>query len=155
MRFTPSAFFDHLVHKMIRPDIRHLIHQVESIALDWVGVEVKTYATGGRVFLLFDREIGHIHGNGDLHIVFGRTLTLDLLRLPVIQPHRLAPSVAVSFPLRDEHSVSWAASLLMFSYLLILARSTKEDPDIRQYIEDGLTQLPPAIIQLFRTHSKS
>ncbi len=55
-------------------NIQKIITQIESIILSWDDVTTGTHDMGGREFLFRKEEIGHMHWNGDLDILFGKQL---------------------------------------------------------------------------------
>lgn len=111
-------------------NIQSLITQIERILLSWDDVTVESHNMGGKEFLYRKKEIGHIHGNGDLDIFFDEPLTDELLKHNLVQQHKYVPSAAVTFPVLLEKDIPFAISLLRFSYLIHTKKVTSNNEQI-------------------------
>lgn len=142
MKFIHPAFFYHLMFKVTRPDIQHLISETEKNVLAWNGLHSRVHPMGGRAFFFHHAEIGHIHWNGNLDIIIGRQLTSELLKLKKIQQHRFVPESAITYPVHKRADISFALSLLRFSYLRILKNRSGSTPEWEMYMENEEVKLP-------------
>ena len=61
-----------------KKQIKELIAQLEQSILTWENTSVKNHERGGREFLIGKRELGHIHWNGELDILFNRKIKNEL-----------------------------------------------------------------------------
>jgi len=102
-----------------------LIAAIEEIVLEWENTAKGVNAFGGIAFLVHQKEFGHIHKNGDLDIVYGKEITSRLLENKLVKMHQYVPNEAISYPVSGENSISFAVTLLRFSYLLHL-KETKQ-----------------------------
>src|SRR5436190_692347 len=112
MKFMHPAFFYHLAFKVSKPAIQKLINEIESNITKWPGLHTAVHEMGGVVFLYNQTEIGHIHWNGNVDIVFGKHLTSQLVKLKKVRHHNFLPERATTFPLVNRDDVPFAISLL-------------------------------------------
>ena len=90
---------------------------------------------GGREFLLNGKEIGHIHYNGVLDILFNKKIKDELLKDNLVQEHRWVPNSGwATFYLNNESDLSKAEDLVRLSLAFHLKRKfpdsiAKEDID--------------------------
>jgi len=115
-----SAFFDCLLkiycvfinHKLI--DIQD---EIEKEVNDWPDIESKMHKFGGVEFILHGNEIGHIHSNGLLDILFTKEIKHKLLfDGQISNHHRFPKSGWISFYIKSEKDKGVALSLLRYSY---------------------------------------
>lgn len=125
----------------MKPNIRSLIAQLEQIALLWNDVTVGVHAMGGKEFLYRSKEIGHIHWNGDLDILFGKPLTAELLKHNLVKQHQYVPAAAITFPVLREEDLPFAASLLRFSYLIHAKKATADNEQLTSEVNGELGKL--------------
>jgi hypothetical protein len=142
MKFVHPAFFYHLMFKVTRPRIQHLVSETEKNVLTLHGLHSKMHPMGGRAFFFHHAEVGHIHWNGNLDIIFGRQLTSELLKLDKIQQHRFVPESAITFPVHKRGDIAFALSLLRFSYLRILRNRSGSTSEWEMYMEREEGKLP-------------
>jgi hypothetical protein len=112
------AYFYFLPFKVTRPHIQKIIAVIEAKVLTWNGIRSGDHRMGAREFLFGHREIGHIHWNGDLDIVFGKQITESILKRKPLQRHAYLPGVAITLKIRSDNDISFAVSLLRYAYLL-------------------------------------
>jgi len=136
------AFFYHLLFRITRPAIQKLIGRIEDQVTTWHGLGSFPHPMGGKAFFFHETEIGHIHWNGNLDIVFGRQLTSELLTLDRIQRHRFVPERAITFPVLKEEDIFFATSLLRFSYLLRLRNTYDDILMMETYMDKEVVKLP-------------
>lgn len=98
--------------------IQKLITEIETQVTVWNNVTTGKHVFGGKEFLFQGKEIGHIHQNGDLDILFGKSITAALLRQQVVQQHQYMPHSAITYRILQESDIPFAVFLLRFSYLL-------------------------------------
>jgi|GEM_PF-3848675 len=115
-----------------------LMVQLQDIILLWDGTSLGNGEFGAKTFLHHGEEFGHIHQNGDIDIIFGQQLTAELLRRRLIQKHRYVPLIGITYPLTNEQQLSFAVSLLRFSYLVKL---TKADATRDKTLERAFDEL--------------
>jgi len=142
MKFIHPAFFYHLAFKMSKPEIQKLIGEIENTITQWPGLHTAVHEMGGVVFLYDQTDIGHIHWNGNLDIVFGKHLTSQLVRLENIRHHNFLPESAITFSLMNREDIPFAISLLQFSYLRLLKKINDNALVIEAYIENEIIKLP-------------
>lgn len=148
MKFSKVIFVYHFLFKIANPHIQKLVQELERIALSWTGVSSGIHTMGGKAFMLYGKEIGHIHWNGDLDILLGRQLTAKLVGLHLAQAHNIVSEVAITFSLQSTEHLPTAVSLLRFSYLRILAKLADTDLELKTYVERESATLPSELKQL-------
>ena len=121
--------------------IQSLITQIEHIILPWDGVTVESHNMGGKEFLYRKKEIGHIHWNGDLDILFGKPLTSELLKRNLVQQHKYVPGAAVTYPVLLDEDIPFAISLLRLSYLLHEKKATSNNEQITSEVNVELGKI--------------
>lgn len=122
-------------------NIQKLITQIENNILSWDEITTGSHLVGGREFLFRKEEIGHMHWNGDLDILFGKQLTEELRKLNLGQRHKYAPSTAITYPVTREEDIPLAVSLLRLSYLLHLKNACANNPQTINDIENELDEI--------------
>jgi hypothetical protein len=118
MNTVHPAYLYFLPFKIMKPHIQKMIAEIEAKVLTWNGVRSGDHRMGAREFLYGKKEIGHIHWNGDLDIVFGKQITEKLLKRKSVQKHAYVPDVAITFKIKSDDDILFALSLLRYSYLL-------------------------------------
>jgi hypothetical protein len=118
MNIVHPAYLYFLPFKITRPHIQKIIADIEAKVLTWRGVRSGEHRMGAREFLYGNKEIGHIHWNGDLDIVFGKQITEKLLKRRRVRNHTYVPGVAITFKIAGDGDILFALSLLRYSYLL-------------------------------------
>ena len=136
------AFYYHLFFRITRPAIQKLIGRIEDQVTTWHGLGAFPHPMGGKAFFFHETEIGHIHWNGNLDIVFGKHLTSQLVRLGNIKHHNFLPGSAITFPVVNREDIPFAISLLQFSYLRLLRKIGDNVLMIEAYIENEIIKLP-------------
>lgn len=95
------------------------VDEIENEVLLWRGTSVRVHKFGGIEFNLNDKEIGHIHGNGFLDILFSRQIKSNLLEHgKALEHHTFKASGWVTLPIRTEEDKIIALELLRSSYQL-------------------------------------
>lgn len=94
------------------------IDDIENEVLSWAQTSVHVHKFGGTQFNFFDKELGHIHGNGLLDILFSRKTKSELmLKYPVKEHHVFKDSGWISFQVKTEADKKIAIQLLRYAYL--------------------------------------
>lgn len=91
--------------------------EIENEVRSWRRTSVHVHKFGGIQFNLRDKEIGHIHGNGLLDILFSRSIKTQLLREGKVSDHHIFRNSGwVSFYIRTRQDRDAAIALLRQSY---------------------------------------
>ncbi len=93
------------------------IDEIESEVLSWEGTSISMHKYGGLQFNQNRKEIGHLHSNGLMDILYSRKLKQQLLEEGRIRPHHLFNDTGwISFIIQSKGDVSYALSLLKIAY---------------------------------------
>lgn len=99
------------------PEIMHSIEKVEKKIVTWPHVSTTLHKFGGLQFNYFGKEIGHIHSNGMLDILFSKKLKHTMIKEGLVSEHHVFKhSGWISFYIHSESDVDSAISLLEMSY---------------------------------------
>lgn len=102
------------------PDKLTWLDSLEEKALSWDGVSISLHKFGGTQFNFNKREIGHVHSNGIVDILFDRETKRNLILEEKAEEHHVfKKSGWISFYIKNEADVELAISLLRKSYLRI------------------------------------
>ena len=94
------------------------VDDIENEVLSWKHVTLQMHKFGGVQFNFCGKELGHIHGNGLLDILFSRKTKSELmLKYPVKEHHVFKDSCWISFQIKTEADKDIAIQLLRLSYL--------------------------------------
>lgn len=125
-----AQFFDSwlkLYMLVIKPDVLDWVDELESDVLQWKGVTLTLHKYGGSQLNYQEKEIGHVHSNGIVDILFSKTIKQRLLKDGKINNHHLfAKSGWISFPMEKKEDKAYAVELLKTAYEIRTA-DTKED----------------------------
>lgn len=100
---------------------------IEAEAEKVMGLRLGVHHFGGTAFLLADREIGHVHGNGLLDVRFSVARARELIAAGQAGPHHVFPrSGWVSFQIESPCDTSHALGLLRDA-LCVMAKSAVPD----------------------------
>ena len=130
MKLPHPYFLFQLTFKLRQPSTQRMIATITKIVKTWRYVSTGIHGMGAEEFLFQKKEFGHIHWNGDLDILFGKQLTAELTKNNLVQQHKFVPEIAITYPLTGPDSISFAITLLWFSYLLQLKKSASNDSAI-------------------------
>ena len=101
------------------------IDDLENEVLSWEGVTPKLHQYGGMQFNFHNREIGHLHGNGMLDILFSRVLKAELMQSHTIREHHTFKNSGwISFYMKTPQDKITALELLRHAYQLKMKRTT-------------------------------
>ena len=99
------------------PEILTVIERIEAEVLTWDGVSCAPHKFGGLQFNLHTREIGHIHHNGIIDILFDlKTKHQFIAEDSVKNHHSFKASGWISFYIQSTKDYSRAIQLLRISY---------------------------------------
>jgi hypothetical protein len=100
---------------------RALARDLEGLELEvgkWEGVSVGMHVYGGVQFNYQDREIGHLHGNGLLDVLFSKKIKFELMNQGLINDHHVfSKSGWISFYIKKENDAAYAIELLRMAYM--------------------------------------
>ena len=96
---------------------------IEQVVLSWEGTSVRNHKFGGLQFDVNSKEMGHIHGNGLLDVLFSREIKNKLMQEGRVQDHHVFKNSGwISFLILNEEEKKYAIRILRESYLLKLHR---------------------------------
>jgi len=91
--------------------------RIIDIVGGWDGVTVQPHRSGGVVFRVHQREIGHLHDRRTADLRFPLRERRDLVASGRARPHHmLAASGWVSHPIRSEHDIPAVIDLMRRNY---------------------------------------
>ena len=97
------------------------IDEIENEVSGWEGVTICAHKFGGLQFDAFRKEIGHIHGNGLLDILFTRRIKEQLVSEGKAKEHHVFKNSGwISLPVTNETEKNTAVELLRLSYSRIV-----------------------------------
>jgi hypothetical protein len=100
-----------------RGSVPRAIDKIEAEVSGWNGISVTLHKFGGLQFNYKHREIGHVHSNGILDILFNRSIKRILLEKGMASHHHVFPNSGwISFYIRQEADVDEALLLLKLAY---------------------------------------
>jgi hypothetical protein len=103
-------------------EILDCMDDIEAEVLSWPGTTACMHRFGGVQYNVNGREIGHIHSNGLLDILFSRKIKNELLGEGRLQDHHIfTKSGWISFYVCNHQDTAYAVSLLKRSYKRFLA----------------------------------
>lgn len=101
----------------LNPEITNSIERVEKEISTWKGISLSAHRFGGIQFNYNTKEIGHIHSNGILDILFSKKIKYTLLQEGgAFDHHIFNHSGWISFYIRSKNDVEKAIRLLALSY---------------------------------------
>src|SRR5437773_1499965 len=93
------------------------VDEIESEVLTWQDTSIRFHKYGGIQFDTAKKEIGHIHGNGLLDVLFSREVKMQYIQAGRVQEHHVfKDSGWVSLWVRDDDDKKLAVELLRRSY---------------------------------------
>src|SRR4051812_5917114 len=77
--------------------------EIEEEVLSWQNTSVHSHKFGGTQFDICNKELGHIHGNGLLDILFNKEIKSALVDKGIVKEHHVFKNSGwVSFLIRSE-----------------------------------------------------
>jgi hypothetical protein len=102
--------------------------RIRNAALRWEGVTAHSHRFGGTEYRLGTREIGHVHGDHLVDILFPTKVRDELVAAGRAQPHHVLPESGwISFYLRQESDVAAAIELLRRSFEIALRQKSSKN----------------------------
>jgi hypothetical protein len=96
------------------------IDEIEAEVLSWEGTSAGLHKFGGLQFNFNGKEIGHIHSNGILDILFTRDTKQRLLAEGRINCHHIFTNSGwISFYIRKKEDKDYAIALLRMAWLSV------------------------------------
>ncbi|MCW5911439.1 MAG: DUF5519 family protein [Cyclobacteriaceae bacterium] len=99
---------------------KHLLDYVDDIETEvcsWQNTSVSVHKYGGIQFNTYNRELGHIHGNGLLDVLFSREQKLMLMKQYPVQDHHVFKNSGwISFKIKTIEDKQIALELLKYAY---------------------------------------
>ena len=109
-------------------EIASYLDEIEDEVLSWNEISLRMHKYGGIQFDINKREIGHIHGNGLLDILFSREDKARFMAYGRVQEHHVFKNSGwVSLYIQTSEDRDLAIQLLRYSYAK-KAESTKGHP---------------------------
>lgn len=107
-------FFDY-----VSDHFQHTYWILEGEVLRWRGTTLSIHKYGGLQFNVHNKEIGHLHSNGLLDVVYSRKIKTMLMKEGRVSHHHLfEKSGWISFYVHSPEDQDYAIKLLMLSYSL-------------------------------------
>ena len=104
---------------LFRPKVLDCIDEIEKEVLSWEGTHVSIHCYGGLQFNVRNKEIGHIHSNGLMDILFKRDIKMQLIKEGKVEDHHtFSKSGWISYYIHSEEDKKYALELLQYSYIL-------------------------------------
>jgi len=101
-------------------EIMDCLDDLEAEVLAWYGTSVSLHKFGGIQFNCKGKEIGHVHSNGILDILFTRSIKQALIDEGRISDHHVFKNTGwISFYIRKKADYEYAKKLLHMAYLKI------------------------------------
>jgi hypothetical protein len=122
-----ATFFDAIIllwNSVFNPKLILAVECIELELATWSGVERLPHKFGGIQFNYSGHEIGHIHSNGVLDILFSQKIKKELLAKKIASHHHVFfNSGWITFYVRSADDIENAISLLAMSYQNKITRS--------------------------------
>ena len=104
-------------------NIPDYLDEIEKEVLLWERTSARIHKFGGIQFDVNKKEIGHIHSNGLLDILFTREIKNELIKNGKVKDHHVFKNSGwISFRIRKEEDKKTAIALLEKSYQLKIER---------------------------------
>ena len=116
----PQVFDAMLKMQMLwrQPEILDWIDELEQEFLAWDQVDVSSHRYGGMQFNISGKELGHLHSNGLMDILFSVKLKKENRDQGRAEDHHVfKKSGWISFYIRDLGDKAYALELLRMAYL--------------------------------------
>ncbi len=107
---------------MVVPNARQ---RIDAVVVGWPGVVSGEHRFGGLEWRLGKTEIGHIHGNTQLDIVFPSKVRDELVTSGQAQPHHIYHQIGITFYINAPVHIDQAIQLLRRSYEIVQARQDR------------------------------
>jgi len=102
---------------IFKPEVLDCIDTIHDEVLSWDGIKECRHKYGGMQFDCYGKEIGHIHGNGILDILFSKKIKEQLLAEGKIKDHHIFANTGwISFYITKKEDAAYAIKLLGLSW---------------------------------------
>ena len=102
---------------VIKPEMLDWLDEIETEVLTWDGMSGRLHKYGGMQLDFHGHEIGHIHSNGIMDVLFTKRFKQELIKEGRIQDHHMFSSTGwISFHIDSEKDKEYAKHLLALSY---------------------------------------
>lgn len=131
LKFIPlfPHVFDSLLKLWIFVSKSYLLDwmdEIEAEVLSWEGTNTSMHKYGGLQFNCNNKEIGHLHSNGLLDILYSREIKQQLLDKGRVQPHHVfEKSGWISFYIVNHQDKTYAKELLQIAYKKSISKALK------------------------------
>ncbi len=98
---------------------------IDAAVRQWPGVTSGVHRFGGLEWRLGATEIGHIHGDHQVDIVFPSRVRDELVAAGRAQPHHIYPQIGITFYIRTPADIDRAVELLRLSYEIVQERQNR------------------------------
>ncbi|MGB6473539.1 MAG: luciferase family protein [Candidatus Sulfotelmatobacter sp.] len=103
------------------------LKMLEDEVSAWPNISVHAHRLGGREFLFGKAEVGHVHTNGTVDILFPRPVRDALLADDLAEEHHWVPNSGwITFQMRSEEDLSRALWLMRLSHLRYALKAATE-----------------------------
>jgi predicted DNA-binding protein (MmcQ/YjbR family) len=111
---------------IFKPEVLDCIDTIRDEVLSWSDTTECRHKDGGMQFDCCGKEIGHVHGNGILDILFSKKMKEQLLAEGKIRDHHLFAGTGwISFYITQKEDAAYAMKLLRLSYAKIKKAAIK------------------------------
>jgi Family of unknown function (DUF5519) len=101
-----------------RWQILDYLDEIENEVLSWDNTSSHLHKYGGIQFDINKKEIGHIHGNGLLDILFSKEMKLKFVSAGRVKEHHIFKNSGwISFYIKTQDDKKFAIELLKLSYI--------------------------------------
>lgn len=91
--------------------------ELEEEILTWQGTSTGLHQYGGVQFNAYGKEIGHLHSNGLLDVLYSKRIKAALMKQGRIEPHHIfTDSGWISFYIKKQEDKNYAKELLEMAY---------------------------------------
>ncbi|WP_295674213.1 luciferase family protein [uncultured Mucilaginibacter sp.] len=102
---------------IFKPEVLDGIDIIHYEVLRWEGITECRHKYGGLQFDCSGKEVGHIHGNGILDILFSKKIKEQLLAEGKIKDHHIFANTGwISFYITQKEDAAYAIKLLWLSW---------------------------------------
>jgi hypothetical protein len=107
--------------------ILDFIDEIEQEVLSWKNTSVQIHKYGGVQFNVGTKELGHIHGNGLLDILFSRSVKSQLIQEGRVKEHHTFKNSGwATLQIENTPDKDLAIELLKFSHLTVSHEATSK-----------------------------
>ena len=100
-----------------KPNVLNWLDDIEKEVSSWEGISISIHKYGGIQFNYNAKEIGHLHSNGLLDILYNKQIKTQLLEGGRIKPHHVfEKSGWISFHIVNSGDKDYAKELLKIAY---------------------------------------